>query len=244
MADTLFIADLHLDPARPSATAALTELLRREARRLDALYILGDLFEMWIGDDDDDPFAQRCVDALHCAAQVTRVYVMHGNRDFLLAESFAARTGATLISDPHLTTLYGRATLLMHGDSLCTHDHAYQSVRAVLRSADWQQEIARKPLAERRLLGAHMRAQSRANNANQPQQIMDVADESVLRALDEHKVDLLIHGHTHRPALHKIVRTDGAIAGRIVLGQWDHVGWLLRANEQRLDLERFVINGA
>ena len=217
---TLFISDLHLDGTRPATTALFLEFLETEARRADALYILGDFFEAWIGDDDDDPhhacvtLALRRLTDAHVPA-----YFMHGNRDFLVGSGFAATTGVTLLADPTVIELGGQATLLMHGDTLCTDDLEYQKLRKLFRDPAWQQAFLAKPLAERRAFAAEARAESRSRTAAKADDIMDVNQAAVETAMREHGVKRLIHGHTHRPAVHRF-RSDGEARERIVLGDW------------------------
>ena len=226
-----FIADLHLDPARPEGLDALRGCLDAIGQDGGPLYILGDLFEMWIGDDDDDPFSSACCEALAAFARARPLYALHGNRDFLTGAGFAARTGATLLPEPAVVTLPGgRPALLLHGDSLCTDDAAYQQVRAQLRAPAWQADILARPLAERRAIGQGMRAQSRAANANTPSAITDVNEAAVEQVAREHGVDLVIHGHTHRPATHR--RHGATPHTRIVLGDWNPHGQLLRVDDE------------
>lgn len=227
---TWFISDLHLDPARPEGLAALQQFLHDITALLadaaEALYILGDLFEMWVGDDDDDPFATACCDALARFAADRPLFLLHGNRDFLLRNGFIDRTGATLLPDPSVIDVGGRRALVLHGDSLCIDDADYMRLRAQLRSPEWQADILARPLAERRALGNALRAQSRAANANKAAAITDVNEAEVLRAAAAHDATLVIHGHTHRPATHH--RTAGSTLTRIVLGDWAPHGQVLR----------------
>jgi UDP-2,3-diacylglucosamine hydrolase len=219
-----FISDLHLDVELPARCDAFADFLDYESNRCDELYILGDLTEAWIGDDDDSPFAATLHRRLAAASQRCRTFLMHGNRDFLIGTAFAARCGAELLPDPHVIERNGRRVLLCHGDALCTDDVAYQRTRASLRSAQWQRDVLAKPIDERRALAASMRAQSRAMNANKPSQIMDAARDAADRLALAHAADAIVHGHTHRPAIH---RMDGG-ARRYVLGDWDRCGWVLR----------------
>ncbi len=233
-----FISDLHLDPACPAGLDALRHCLDAIAGDGGPLHILGDLFEMWIGDDDDDPFTDACCAVLAAFARQQPLLALHGNRDFLADAGFCARTGATLLPEPSVILLpSGRPALVMHGDSLCTDDAEYQHVRKQLRSAGWQRDVLARPLAERRALGAAMRAQSRAANANRAAAITDVNEAEVTRVAAEHGVDLVIHGHTHRPATHR--RHAGTPVTRIVLGDWTPDGMVLRAADHgRFELRR------
>lgn len=230
---TLFISDLHLDESRPAVTRAFFQFLAEHAATADALYILGDFFEVWIGDDDDDPFNRTIVDAL--AQLNTPLYVMCGNRDFLLGQRFAAETGATLLTDPTVIDLYGQPVLLMHGDSLCTRDTAYMAFRQQARSPAWQQAMLSKPLAERRAIALHLRQQSQNNNNLKAEDIMDVTAEEVILEMSAAGVTTLIHGHTHRPARHQ-VSLDQQDGERIVLGDWHANAWWIAASPGAIDL--------
>lgn len=238
---TLFISDLHLDPERPEITRLFLDFLAGEARRAEALYILGDLFEAWIGDDDDDPHHARVTAGLRALAEAgVPVRVMHGNRDFLLGADFAARSACRLLPEHELIELYGEPTLLLHGDTLCTDDTAYQQFRAQVRSPAWQQAFLAKPLAERRAFAAQARRESRLAQSRLDQAIMDVNPEAVKKVMREHGVRRLIHGHTHRPAVHEF-ELDGAPATRIVLGDWYEQGSVLRCDADGCRLESLPV---
>lgn len=241
MARTLFISDLHLDPDRPAITALFLEFVGGIGGRADALYILGDLFEAWVGDDDDaEPNRSVCAALAACAAAGTPVYVMHGNRDFLLGERFAREAGCTLLDDPARIDLYGTPTLLMHGDLLCTDDIEYQAFRRQARSTAWQAELLAKPLAERRAIASEMRRVSREKTGGKPEAIMDVTADAVVAAMRDHGTDRLIHGHTHRPAQHELV-IDGRPAQRIVLGDWYDQGSVLACTPEGCALETLAL---
>jgi len=236
MAATLFISDLHLDEDRPQITDLFLNFLRGEARSAPALYILGDLFESWIGDDDDAPLGLRVQDALaELAAHGVAVYFMAGNRDFLVGPHFAARSGLTLLTDPTQVELGGVPTLLMHGDTLCTDDTEYQKFRRLVRDPAWQQNFLAQPLPARRAFAAQARAQSREHTGTTRAEIMDVTDGAVRAALREHGAARLIHGHTHRPARHRIELGDRVVE-RIVLGDWYEQGSVLRVDGERIEL--------
>jgi len=236
MAATLFISDLHLDEDRPQITDLFLSFLRGEARSASALYILGDLFESWIGDDDDAPLGLRVQDALaELAGHAVAVHFMAGNRDFLVGPRFAARSGLTLLSDPTRIELGGVPTLLMHGDTLCTDDTDYQKFRSLVRDPAWQQTFLSQPLPARRAFAAQARAQSREHTGTARAEIMDVTDVAVRAALQTHDVVRLIHGHTHRPARHRIELGD-RVAERIVLGDWYEQGGVLRVDGERIEL--------
>jgi len=219
-----FISDLHLDTATPQRLNAFSRVLRRESAQCDELYVLGDLTEVWIGDDDDSAFAAALKSELLDAATRCRIRLMHGNRDFLIGDDFARTCRLELIDDPTLIERNGKRLLLCHGDTLCTDDVAYQRTRTILRSPEWQNEVKAKSLSERRSLASAMRAQSRSANANKPSNIMDAAETAVAEIISRHGADVLIHGHTHRPGIH----AAGNAATRYVLGDWNRCGWLLR----------------
>jgi len=217
---TLFISDLHLDESRPQLVDAFEELLATQAKNVDALYILGDLFESHIGDDDDAALNARVARATRTLRDAgVPVFFMHGNRDFLLGPDYAARAGMTLLEDPAVIELAGERVLLMHGDTLCTDDVEYLKFRTLVRNPNWQRAFLAKPLAERRAFAAQARGESRRHTANAKPEIMDVNQIAVEAALRTHGVRRLIHGHTHRPATHRF-DVDGMKAERIVLGDW------------------------
>ncbi len=217
---TLFISDLHLDEARPHIVDLFTAFLANEARNAEALYILGDLFESWIGDDDDSALGKRVANAtLALRDSGVPVYFMHGNRDFLIGPDYAERAGIGLLTDPTIVELDGERTLLMHGDTLCTDDVDYQKFRTLVRDPPWQGEFLAKPLADRRVFAAQARGESRKHTSAARPEIMDVNPVAVEAAMRAHGVRRLIHGHTHRPATHRL-DIDGHAAERIVLGDW------------------------
>jgi UDP-2,3-diacylglucosamine hydrolase len=216
----LFISDLHLDETRPHIVELFTNFLAQDARRADALYILGDLFESWIGDDDDSALALRVAAATRALRDSgVPVYFMHGNRDFLLGADYAARAGMTLLADPTVIEIGGERLLLMHGDTLCTDDVDYQKFRTLVRDPQWQSQFLAKSLVERRAFAAQARGESRKHTAAAKPDIMDVNPAAVEAAMREHGVRRMIHGHTHRPATHRLNLGD-QIAERIVLGDW------------------------
>ena len=230
---SFIISDLHLDESRPAITRAFFDFLEGPAAGADALYILGDFFEVWIGDDDDASLGEEVARHLKAYSdQGSALYLMHGNRDFLLGEDFARRCGATLLPDPSLVELGGEKILLMHGDSLCTRDEEYMAFRQQARNPQWQQALLAKPLAERRQIAAQIRAVSKSMNSRKAEDIMDVTPEEVVNIMREHEVRTLIHGHTHRPARHQL-QIDGQAAERIVLGDWGDQGWCVRIGDSR-----------
>lgn len=225
---TLFISDLHLCRSRPAINRIFLDFVGGRAREAEALYILGDLFEYWAGDDDrDDELNTRVSEALRAlAATGVRVFVMHGNRDFLLGQDFAARSGLELIADPTLLNLYGVRTLLMHGDTLCTDDVEYQRFRARVRDAKFQREFLARPLEQRRQQIEDLREQSEATKKTKADSIMDVTPAAVESVLRQYGCPRLIHGHTHRPARH-VHEIDGHRCERWVLSDWHEAGQCL-----------------
>jgi UDP-2,3-diacylglucosamine hydrolase len=236
---TLFISDLHLDDSRPAVTRAFLHLLRYEAPAAESLYILGDFFEVWVGDDNDSPLIREVIDGLkQLTEKSTPVFIMHGNRDFLLGQQFCRKTGCTLINDPTVIALYNKPVLLMHGDSLCTEDAHYQAFRQQVRSPEWQQQLLEKPLAERLAIAKQLREASMEANSNKAEDILDVTPSEVQTAMKQHNVEVLIHGHTHRPAIHQ----ENPLNTRIVLGDWDQQGWsLLYHPDGSYELNNFPI---
>ena len=228
---TLFISDLHLDGSRPEVTELFLKFLKEEARKASSLYILGDFFEAWIGDDDDDPHHIRVMDGLRDLTQAgVPAYFMHGNRDFLIGNGFARRTGVKLLEDPTVIDLYSTPTLLVHGDTLCTDDIQYQKARATMHNPIVQGVFLAMPLFLRRRYAAHLRAKSRRHTAGKDQYIMDVNQGAVEAAMQKHGVRRMIHGHTHRPAVHRFTSSDGKPMERIVLGDWHDQASELRWN--------------
>ncbi|MBL3825294.1 MULTISPECIES: UDP-2,3-diacylglucosamine diphosphatase [unclassified Marinobacter] len=226
---TLFISDLHLEESRPDITEAFLTFLDEKARGVDQLYILGDFFEAWIGDDERTPLQEQVAAALRKLRDSgTDIFLMHGNRDFLIGQDFCDRAGATLMDDPTVIDLHGTPTLLMHGDSLCTADVEYQKFRANMRNPQWQQMILQRPLEDRQQMARQLREISMAKNQGKEEFIMDVTPEEVVKDMEKYGVQRLIHGHTHRPAVHELT-ANGSPAKRIVLGDWDRNVWWLEA---------------
>ncbi len=225
---TLFISDLHLESARPDIAAQFLEFLRGETVTADALYILGDLFESWVGDDDPDEHYARIKQALRELANAgTPVYFMHGNRDFMIGGRFADETSVTLLPDPYLLKIEGLKVLLSHGDAMCTDDVEYQKFRKVTRNPAWQAMMLQKPLAERLAFARQARAASMQRGATLNPVISDVNQAAVEALMRENGVTRLLHGHTHRPAVHKF-SLHGQAATRIVLGDWYEQGSVVR----------------
>lgn len=225
---TLFISDLHIDAARPAVTEQFLAFLRDEAVAADALYILGDLFESWVGDDAADAAQQAAIAGLKAlTAGGVPCFVMHGNRDFLLGMRFCALSGARLLPDPVVITLYGEPVLVTHGDALCTDDRAYQRLRATVRDLGWQRQFLGLSVAARRALAGAAREGSQAHNARLEYRIADVNAASVAAAVRASRTATLLHGHTHRPGIHAL-EVDGRACTRIVLGDWYDQGSVLR----------------
>ncbi|MBZ0332025.1 UDP-2,3-diacylglucosamine diphosphatase [Halomonas sp. ANAO-440] len=250
---TLIVSDLHLHPEAPEVTDGFLGWLRERASGVDALYILGDFFEAWIGDDlldmvDADASGNAALAAdiatalRRLADDGTAIYLMHGNRDFLLGQRFAAAAGAKLLSDPALVMFHDEPVLMMHGDSLCTRDEAYMAFRSQARRPEWQQQVLAMPIADRIALAASLRQQSGEATSNKADDIMDVTPDEVVRVMRDHGVTTLIHGHTHRPAVHEL-DIDGTPARRIVLGDWQPgIGWEVAiGNDARPTLQQIDI---
>ncbi len=237
---SLFISDLHLTEERPAANERFIAFLEESARTADALYILGDFFEYWIGDDDlGEPFNAVIAGLLRDLSQRgVRLSLMHGNRDFLIGERFCAATGAKLLDDPTVAEIGDVKTLLMHGDTLCTDDLEYQAWRRKARDPAFQAEFLAKPLAERRRLAFGMREKSRQVMEGKAAEIMDVNGEAVREALRRHGVRRLIHGHTHRPGRHAVALDDGR-GERWVLPDWYGRGGYLEVSGAAPRLVRF-----
>ena len=236
----LLISDLHLEEGRPDITRAFLGLLAGRARTAESLYILGDFFEAWIGDDAMSPFQRSICQALRALSDSgTNVFLMHGNRDFMIGKAFCKAARCTLLKDPSVVNFNGEPVLLMHGDSLCTRDEAYMRMRRYLRHPLTLWVLRHLPLSTRHKLARKLRSESRAQTRMKANDIVDVTPDEVVRVMAESGVQTLIHGHTHRPAVHD-VQLDGTTAQRIVLGDWDREGWLLRIDEQGFHLESFA----
>jgi UDP-2,3-diacylglucosamine hydrolase len=232
MRDWLFISDLHLDPECPEIIHLFERFVDEIAIHADRLYILGDFLEYWLGDDDKAAGLDAAFKSLKKLSDSgTDVFFMAGNRDFLVGETLAQKCGFKIIDEPYIETIHGQAALLMHGDTLCTDDVAYQSFRAVVRNKKWQDEVLSKSLEERQQLAQSMRTQSKQANTEKTEYIMDVNQDAVLACMQQHSVNLLIHGHTHRKAIHHF-EINQQPATRIVLGDWHEQGCYLRINEK------------
>ena len=239
---TLFVSDLHLDAARPDITALFLRFLREDAAGAAALYILGDLFEAWVGDDDPDPLGAAVADGIRARVEAgTPVHFMRGNRDFLVGPAYARRAGMTLLADPAVVPVDGAPTLLLHGDLLCTADTGYMAFRAQTRDPAWQAAFLAQPLAARQAFAAQARAASQAaqaalQQAGTMETITDVTPAPVEQYFARYGVDRMIHGHTHRPAVH-VHEASGRHRERIVLGDWYEQGSVLRIADGRANLQ-------
>lgn len=234
---TLFISDLHLDRDRPDIIQLFSRFLETEAHEADALYILGDLFEYWIGDDQPVDGLEDCLHGIKALQQGgIPVYFIHGNRDFLLGDSFSAQNGITILPDMTVIDLYGTPTLIMHGDTLCTDDEDYQNLRTIFRNPEWQKKFLSQSLQERIREAQELRSRSKEANQEKSETIMDVNQAAVEAAMKHCNVSQLIHGHTHRPAIHELT-IDNQPAKRIVLGDWYERGSVLRCDAGELSLD-------
>ena len=230
VSDCLFISDLHLAPERPQIIQLYLRFLQEKARHARQLYILGDFVEYWLGDDDPAPGLQDVFDTMHqLSSSGLHIYMMHGNRDFLIGEQLAQRCGFELLDDPSIIHVKDKPVLLLHGDTLCTDDVEYQKLRLMLRNPAWQQAFLAKPIAERTAMAQALREKSKVETAAKAADIMDVNEDEVAQAFRDHQCRLMIHGHTHRPAIHTL-KVDDQAATRVVLGDWYSHGSYLQFN--------------
>ena len=233
----LFISDLHLAPERPAVTRAFLSFLRDQAPEVEALYILGDLFEAWVGDDDPTELAAQVQASLGQLSQSgVKLYIQHGNRDFLIGRRFIQRCGAELLDEEHLVQHQGQTALVMHGDSLCTDDVDYQRFRRKARNPIYKWCLSHLPLKRRQKLASDWRAKSMSANSNKATAIMDVNSDAVDAVMVKHQVEVLIHGHTHRPDQHQVSHGQ-----RIVLGDWHDLGWVISMSVSGFALQSFEI---
>lgn len=235
----IFISDLHLESDQDPKYATFQRILRDACDRGDEIFILGDLVEVWIGDDDDSEFAEALIRDLRSTTAHVPLHLMRGNRDFLYREAFASLSGAKLLTDPFLLDCddLPERVLLAHGDAYCTSDDAYMKMRQLFRSSEWQDQILSSTLEERRSLAKSLREQSKISNELKAANITDVVEIEIENDLTAHDCKTMIHGHTHRPGFHYL--SNGA--RRMVLGDWDSCGWLLRQQNDTFTLERFSI---
>ncbi|KJG03603.1 UDP-2,3-diacylglucosamine diphosphatase [Photobacterium angustum] len=234
---TLFISDLHLSAERPDMTACFLRFMAEDTKNIDALYVLGDLFEMWIGDDEDSPFLQQIKQAFKTLTDSgVPCYFIHGNRDFLIGKRFSQQTGVQLLPEHCIVELYGKPTLILHGDTLCIEDEAYQRYRKKVHNKFIQWLFFRIPLSRRIKIGEKFRSKSSKNNQMKSQSIMDVTQSEVVRLMQAFHVHQMIHGHTHRPDIHSLI-VDNKPASRIVLGDWYEHGSILVVTPDGYQLE-------
>ena len=240
----LFISDLHLEESRPDITRTLLQFLNINSGKCAALYILGDLFEVWIGDDEQSPLIDEITSALrgfHVAG--SSIYLMHGNRDFLIGDNFAKRCGAELIEDPCILKTEAGHIILLHGDTLCTDDLEYMQFRTQVRQQIWQQEFLAKPLDDRRAFAQEARQASQKTAGIKDNSIMDVNGQAVLDLFNQFQENMMLHGHTHRPAVHELALSNpinGQIKGqRIVLGDWNNKAWYAETQNKEISLLSF-----
>lgn len=241
MHHTLFISDLHLEPNRPDITDRFFQFLQQKAPQADALYILGDFFEVWIGDDEKSPWQQTIITALK---QLTDtgfpIYMMRGNRDFLIGSAFTRATGCHFLPDPSVIELYGKKILLTHGDSLCISDRKHQNFRKYAQNPKYNRFFTCLPLFVRRFIARRIRNASKKHTAGTTLSVMDVTQAAVEQQMREHAVTQLIHGHTHRPAIHTFT-LDEVLVQRIVLNDWDTQGGALVYAEDGKSSVNFII---
>lgn len=234
---TLFISDLHLSAERPDIIRLFVKFMNSDAQKTDALYILGDLFEVWLGDDYFEPELEPAINALKQFVQSGKpLYVIHGNRDFLMGVGFEQLTGCKILPDPSLISLYGRQTLISHGDELCIDDTEYMEFRNMVRNPEWQQTFLNKPIDERITFANQARSESKTKTQQKAMEIMDVNQNAVEQLMDKHNVDLLIHGHTHRPNTHHFI-SNGKDFTRIVLGDWYEKGSVLICEKEACSMK-------
>ena len=244
---SLFISDLHIDHSRPDITAGFFSFLDRNKHNCDALYILGDLFEVWVGDDaitnSELEVASKLREFSECGASL---FIMHGNRDFLIGSEYAERCGATIIYDHHLINIGQEKLLLLHGDTLCTDDEDYQKFRTLVRTSSWQKDFLNKSIKERTEFAEKARDQSRQDTSSKSELIMDVNHQAVVELFHKHAVSKILHGHTHRPAVHDLEVARQAstpqAAQRVVLGDWDKKGWFAELTGNNVELHSFKLS--
>jgi len=227
-----FISDLHLEQNKPHLTKAFENFINSKVNSRDELFILGDFFEQWIGDDNEDSFIKSIKNILKAkTARGLKIHFMHGNRDFLIGDKFCEEVGVKLLDDPFIINLNGKKVMLMHGDSLCTDDKAYQDFRNLVRNKDWQEDFLSKDLMERKEVAKNLREISSLENKAKDEAIMDVNQNEVLKVIRNYSIDVLIHGHTHRPYIH-----DENGVPRMVLGDWGDFLWFIESSKGNLNL--------
>tara|TARA_B100000214_G_scaffold349390_1_gene302227 strand:- start:820 stop:1569 length:750 start_codon:yes stop_codon:yes gene_type:complete len=233
-----FISDLHLSENLPSITEGFFKFLKTASQEFSHLYILGDLFEVWIGDDNNSELALKVMQKINRATRNgLEVFFMHGNRDFLCGQDFAKKSNLKILPDPFFMNFFNLKIALSHGDDFCTNDHKYIKFKEEVRSQKWQKNFLQKSLDERLRIASNMRDASQNDNNHKDASIMDVTPSAVDRFFAKHKVDLLIHGHTHRPYVHQ-----NNLGTRVVLGDWDETGWCLMIDDKKKELSEFKLS--
>ena len=233
---TLFLSDIHVSDEHPEISEHLKEFLLEEKFKINTIYILGDLFEYWLGDDDPNPSYREIKLLLKNLSQKgISIFFMHGNRDFLIGEKFAEEAGCHILPDPHVMDLFGKKVLMSHGDIFCTDDKEYQSFRKQTRDPAWKDSILSKSLSFREEFAKKARLESSKHTNSKKNEIMDVNKDEILKMYEKYNVEIIIHGHTHRPAIHDIF-FNGKNCQRIVLGDWYEQGSILRCDETGFDL--------
>ena len=232
-----FISDLHLSENMPSITEGFFDFLHTASQELSHLYILGDLFESWIGDDDDSEYALKVIKEInHATRNGLEIFFIHGNRDFLCGQEFALHSNLTMLPDPFFINFFDQKIALSHGDDFCTNDHQYIEFKKEVRSQKWQDTFLKKSLDERLKIASNMRDASQSNNSGKDISIMDVTTSAIDEFFMKHQVDLLIHGHTHRPKIHQ-----NDVGTRVVLGDWHETGWCFFLDQEQQELEEFKL---
>ncbi|MGR5120045.1 UDP-2,3-diacylglucosamine diphosphatase [Vibrio astriarenae] len=239
---TLFISDLHLSPNVPKLNQAFFHFMQEEALHADAVYVLGDLFDFWTGDDDPSPFCRSIIDAFkQLTSQGVPCYFTRGNRDFLVGKRFAKETGVTLLGDETVIELYGRKAVVLHGDTLCTLDEAYLNYRKKVHLPWLQWLFNHLPFSVREKIVAKIKGDIKHDKQSKSLDIMDVTQSEVEKVMRDHQVDLMIHGHTHRPNVHRFT-LNHQLASRVVLGDWGEQGYVLRIDDKTMSLDSFAID--
>ena len=234
---TIFISDLHLDKDRPKVIRYFIDFLNNLESDIESLYILGDFVEYWVGDDDPGDGLEEVFNSIKKKSNSIPIYFMHGNRDFMISEKFCNHHGMKFLKDPTKIKLHGKKILLMHGDTLCIDDIEYQKFRTMVRSPLWQNEMLKKSLEERINLAKMLRAKSLSETGTKDEVIMDVNNDEVISQLKKHNVDMIIHGHTHRPNIHKII-SENKECKRIVLGDWYDKSFILRISDDEIIIDK------
>ena len=237
---SLFISDLHLDIKRPEIITYFINFLLNLDKETKSLYILGDFVEYWVGDDDPAEGLKDVFNVIKEKSETVEIYLMHGNRDFMISSKFCSKYGIKLLPDPTLIRIGNNKIMLMHGDTLCIDDKEYQKFRTLVRSDAWQEEMLSKPLNERLALAKSLRARSLKETEDKDEFIMDVNQEEVLKVFKNNDIDILIHGHTHRPNIHKILHEDNEYR-RIVLGDWYRKSFVLEIDGPQITIEKNII---